>query len=167
MKNELTTGAWQDDISCPINIILGSTSDAPLFPPHKAEQFFTKSSAAKYVWHNIRGGGTVRIRGSCHKICNFFAPNIIFRVGSCICCSQYANNFIMQTGIPVCEYFSDPRPYAYGDPRMHTAIPVCIWYKTWFPIWKQFYFVWGPPYANVPAICKHTRVYAKNHLEYC
>jgi hypothetical protein len=27
MNNELTTGAWKDDISCPINIILGSTSD--------------------------------------------------------------------------------------------------------------------------------------------
>ncbi len=32
----------------------------------------------------------------------------------------------MQTGIPVCKYFSDPRPYAYGDPHMCTAIPVCI-----------------------------------------
>jgi hypothetical protein len=32
----------------------------------------------------------------------------------------------MQTGIPVCEYFRDPRPYAYGDPHMRTAIPVCI-----------------------------------------
>jgi hypothetical protein len=43
-----------------------------------------------------------------------------------ICSSPYAHNFIMQTGIPVCEYFIDPRPYAYGDPYMHTAIPVCI-----------------------------------------
>ena len=29
MKNEITTGAWQDHISCPININLGSTSDEP------------------------------------------------------------------------------------------------------------------------------------------
>jgi hypothetical protein len=28
MKNELTTEAWQEDISCPININLGSTFDA-------------------------------------------------------------------------------------------------------------------------------------------
>jgi hypothetical protein len=27
MINELTTGAWQDDIGCPININLGVTSD--------------------------------------------------------------------------------------------------------------------------------------------
>ncbi len=32
----------------------------------------------------------------------------------------------MRTGIPVCEYFSNPRPYAYGDPHMCTAIPICI-----------------------------------------
>ncbi len=55
----------------------------------------------------------------------------IFRVGIPyttwrICCSQYAHNFVMQTGILVCEYFSNPRPYAYGDPHMHTAIPICI-----------------------------------------
>jgi hypothetical protein len=33
----------------------------------------------------------------------------------------------MRTGIPIsiCELFSDPRPFAYGDPHMHTAIPVC------------------------------------------
>jgi hypothetical protein len=27
MKNDLTTGAWQHDIGCPISIILFSTSD--------------------------------------------------------------------------------------------------------------------------------------------
>jgi hypothetical protein len=27
MKNDLTTGTWQDDIGCPINIILLCTSD--------------------------------------------------------------------------------------------------------------------------------------------
>ncbi len=32
----------------------------------------------------------------------------------------------MQTGIPICKYFSNPCPYAYGDPHMHTAIRVCI-----------------------------------------
>ncbi len=32
----------------------------------------------------------------------------------------------MQAGIPICEYFSDPCPYAYGDPHMRTAIPICI-----------------------------------------
>jgi hypothetical protein len=32
----------------------------------------------------------------------------------------------MQTGIPVCKYFSDPRPYAYGDPHMCTVISICI-----------------------------------------
>jgi hypothetical protein len=47
----------------------------------------------------------------------------IFRIGIPhttwrICCSQY--------GIPVCEYFSDPCTFAYGDPHMRTAIPVCI-----------------------------------------
>ena len=31
----------------------------------------------------------------------------------------------MRNGIPICEYFSDPCPLAYGDPHMHTAIPVC------------------------------------------
>ena len=31
----------------------------------------------------------------------------------------------MRNGIPICEFFSDPCPYAYGDPHMHTAIPVC------------------------------------------
>jgi hypothetical protein len=44
----------------------------------------------------------------------------------CICYSPYAHNFDMQTGIPVCKYFSNPRPYAYGVPHMHTAIRVCI-----------------------------------------
>jgi hypothetical protein len=48
------------------------------------------------------------------------------RFTRCICCSQYAHNSVMQTGIPVCKFFSDPRPYAYGDPHMRTAIPVCI-----------------------------------------
>jgi hypothetical protein len=43
-----------------------------------------------------------------------------------ICCSQYAHSFVMQTRIPVCKYFSDPRLYAYGDPHMCTAIPICI-----------------------------------------
>ena len=38
-------------------------------------------------------------------------------------CAQY--NFIMRNGIPICEIFSDPRPFAYGDPHMHTAIPIC------------------------------------------
>jgi hypothetical protein len=32
----------------------------------------------------------------------------------------------MRTGIPVCKYFSNPHPYAYGDPNMRTAIPICI-----------------------------------------
>jgi hypothetical protein len=31
----------------------------------------------------------------------------------------------MHNGIPICELFSDPCPFAYGDPRMHTAISVC------------------------------------------
>jgi hypothetical protein len=31
----------------------------------------------------------------------------------------------MCNGIPMCEYFSDPCSFAYGDPHMHTAIPVC------------------------------------------
>jgi hypothetical protein len=30
----------------------------------------------------------------------------------------------MRTGIPICELFSDPRTFAYGDPHMHTAISV-------------------------------------------
>jgi hypothetical protein len=31
----------------------------------------------------------------------------------------------MCNGIPICDFFSNPRPFAYGDPHMHTAIPVC------------------------------------------
>ena len=31
----------------------------------------------------------------------------------------------MHNGSPICKLFSNPRPYAYGDPRMHMAIPVC------------------------------------------
>ena len=31
----------------------------------------------------------------------------------------------MHTGIPICELFSNHRPFTYGDPHMHTAIPVC------------------------------------------
>ena len=31
----------------------------------------------------------------------------------------------MRNGIPICKIFSDPCPFAYGDPHMHTAIPVC------------------------------------------
>jgi hypothetical protein len=30
----------------------------------------------------------------------------------------------MHKGIPICEIFSDPRLFAYGDPHMHTEIPV-------------------------------------------
>jgi hypothetical protein len=30
----------------------------------------------------------------------------------------------MRTGIPICKLFSGPRPYAYGDPCLHTAILV-------------------------------------------
>ena len=30
----------------------------------------------------------------------------------------------MRTGIPICELFSDPRTFAYGDPHMHMAISV-------------------------------------------
>ena len=39
--------------------------------------------------------------------------------------SPYAHNFIMRTGIPICEFFIDPRPFAYGDPHMQMAIPIC------------------------------------------
>ena len=31
----------------------------------------------------------------------------------------------MRHGIPICKLFSNPHLFAYGDPRMHTAIPVC------------------------------------------
>jgi hypothetical protein len=31
----------------------------------------------------------------------------------------------MHNGIPICELFSDPRPFACGDPQMHTVIPIC------------------------------------------
>ena len=27
----------------------------------------------------------------------------------------------MHNGIPICKLFSDPHPFAYGDPHMHTA----------------------------------------------
>jgi hypothetical protein len=36
------------------------------------------------------------------------------------------HNLVMQTGTPICEYFSNPRPYAYWDLHMRTAIPICI-----------------------------------------
>jgi hypothetical protein len=40
-------------------------------------------------------------------------------------------NTRMRMGIPVCTWRSpwDPYmpPYAYGDPYMHTGIPICIW----------------------------------------
>ena len=31
----------------------------------------------------------------------------------------------MRNGIPICELFSDPRLFAFGDPHMHTVIPIC------------------------------------------
>jgi hypothetical protein len=31
----------------------------------------------------------------------------------------------MHNGIPICELFSDPRPFAWGDPHMHMVIPIC------------------------------------------
>ncbi len=70
--------------------------------------------------------------------------------------------FVMQTGIPVCKYFSNPRMYAYRDPRMHTAIPVCIILHMGIQdlishIWKQFHYAYKDPhmqtyqpYANIP-----------------
>jgi hypothetical protein len=78
----------------------------------------------------------------------------------------------MRMGIPICEYISDPRSYAYGDPRMHTAIPVCMILHMGIQdlishMETISLCVQGSPYVNVPAICKRTRVYAKNHLEYC
>ena len=36
----------------------------------------------------------------------------------------YVHNFIIHTGIPICEPFSDPCTFAYGDPHMHMAITV-------------------------------------------
>jgi hypothetical protein len=72
----------------------------------------------------------------------------------CICCSPYAHNFVLQTGIPICkrtrvyaknhvEYYKKMlnwcirgSPYAYGQGRgvhaaeslkkLHMGIPVCI-----------------------------------------
>jgi hypothetical protein len=49
----------------------------------------------------------------------------------------------MRTGIPICEFFSDPRTFAYGDLHMHTAIPV----------WGNY--AYGDtrldfPYGNIP-----------------
>jgi hypothetical protein len=99
----------------------------------------------------------------------------IFRVGIPhtmwrICCSQYAHSFVMQTGIPVCRYFSDPCQYAYGDPRMHTLISVSIILHMGIQDLISHMetissCIRGSPYENVPAICKRTRVYTKNHLE--
>jgi hypothetical protein len=78
----------------------------------------------------------------------------------------------MQTGIPICKYFSNPHPYAYRDPHMHTAIPVCIILHMGIQdlishMETISLCVRESPYVNVPAICKHTRVYARNHLENC
>ena len=33
-------------------------------------------------------------------------------------------HFAYNTGIPICKLFSNPHTFAYGDPHMHTAIPV-------------------------------------------
>ena len=33
----------------------------------------------------------------------------------CICCSQYAHNFVMRTGTPHMRNFWPPSPYAYGE----------------------------------------------------
>ncbi len=44
MKNYLTTGTWQDDISCPINIILFCTSDEVYCSMHK-EAHWQRSAA--------------------------------------------------------------------------------------------------------------------------
>ena len=47
-----------------------------------------------------------------------------------VCCSQYAHNFIMCTGIPICEF--------YWFRRMYTpSLPVCIWGSLYEPI-QQF-----------------------------
>ena len=43
MKNDLTTGAWQHNIGCPISIVLFSTSDA-LLPPYTQFMLSTQQS---------------------------------------------------------------------------------------------------------------------------
>ncbi len=99
----------------------------------------------------------------------------IFRVGIPhsmwrICCSQYAHNFVMQMGIPVCKYFSNSHPYAYRDPRKHTGIPVCIilhmgiqdlisHMETISYAYRDPHMQTYQPYANVPEST------LKNHLE--
>ncbi len=40
------------------------------------------------------------------------------------CQSLHVHTLSMQTGIPICKYFSNPCLYVYGNPHMHTAIPV-------------------------------------------
>ena len=55
---------------------------------------------------------------------------------------------------------------------MHTAIPVCIILHMGIQdlishMETISLCVRESPYVNVPAICKHTRVYARNHLENC
>jgi hypothetical protein len=43
-----------------------------------------------------------------------------------MCWSPYGHDFIMRTGTPRMRIRSRPCPYAYGDPHLHTAIPICI-----------------------------------------
>ena len=46
MKQDLTTGTWQDDTGCPISIILVSTSDAPAPAAAAASALLTLSTTA-------------------------------------------------------------------------------------------------------------------------
>ena len=59
MENDLTTGTWQDNIRCPINIILFCTSDgelehhhgAPSFDPSQLVDDHTPAPAATTHYH--------------------------------------------------------------------------------------------------------------------
>ncbi len=53
MKNNLTTGAWQHDIGCPIKIILLSTSDGSFLEGDLDLIGLFQTLFDSFVWHAI------------------------------------------------------------------------------------------------------------------
>jgi hypothetical protein len=73
----------------------------------------------------------------------------IFRVGIphttwCICCSQYAHNFVMQTGTPHMQNFLPSSPYACGE---------------------SLYAYGGSPYAYGDQFLTDQRSFCQSHVE--
>ncbi len=69
MKNDLTTRTWQDDIWCPINIILFCTSDAcPHRPPLLLPLSMPKNSPTVLSIHLLHSGELVKNCGAYCKV---------------------------------------------------------------------------------------------------